>query len=638
MAGLAVAFLAGCTEDLPPYGEAIVYVDTDLAVPQQVSRLRVDTFTGDGVWFDSREILLSDPADWPASFGVVVPTEVDTTDVMVRIRAFPEGRSRQYFGERFREPFAYEEPTSPTTPSALCDQRPTLPLGEGRWVRRGSQVFDPGGGCLPDDQDPTAGAAGLTIDVPNASSYWLLVDRFYPPPSLAPTHVSLALRRDCDDPSTQVACVPGVSLDGVPTTTVATFPAVELTPGRYTVVVNGGFGAGAADIFVAWVDPLNPVGFFPDPDNDPILPEFPPLAAGMPLIPSEPTPETAIDQLVHLRVRYGEVTTTRVVLRGACMGTMADVRGGVASARTCLTEDAVLESVPLALAGEDDAAAPSLQGTFGLGDECPSDGHEAAAVCVPAGASLLGFPEGAGRAELATTPERLARTERFWIDRHEVTVARFRQALADGLVADMPSSRAEAGACTWTDAPGAFEQHPLNCVPWATARALCQSFGGELPTEAEWEMVAQTAGRPEPTVFPWGSTLPSCGCEEGDPTCFLAAVATSEGTCNAIAGAPTFPVDAFEGPNGDVSLGLGVVGLGGNVGEWVLDAFYPYDHRCWRGSRIDARRCAEHDPPLRAVRGGSYRSDLGEATGRFARLPNASDPDVGFRCVYPEAP
>ncbi len=641
---MLAALLVGCTGELPAYGEVIVFVDTDLGVPTEVSRLRVDSYTHDGRWFDSRGISLSSASDWPASFSVVAPTEDADAEVLIRLRAYPEGRTRDRYGERFREPMTYEEPLSPDSAAAMCNQASELPLDEGRWVRRGSTVFDVTDGCLPDGEALTAGSVALHVDVPAAGAYWFAITDSYPPPSLAFNHATLSVRRGCRDATTELACLPGLSLEGIPVTNQGTFPPVPLESGPHTFVISGAYGSGAADLLVGWSTVVKLNSGFDDPYEPPFQSGKPPTTDS-PTIGAgyfvEPIPESAVDRLVRLRLRHGEVTTTRVVLRGACMGTQADVLGGAAAARTCIDEDGVLESVPLGQASDGDADGVSLVGTFGQGEPCADEAGISDVVCVAGQASLLGYPEGAGRAELATAPERLAVTERFWIDRHEVTVSRFRHALAAGLGTTLPRSRQEDPSCSWTARSSGWEAHPVNCVSWRTARDFCRFTGGDLPTEAQWELVAQTAGRPLPTVFPWGSYFPECACDsDGDPTCHAGGLATLDGLCagKGPLGSPTFAVDTFADAHGDVSVGLGVVGLGGNVSEWVKDAFFPYDHRCWHGSRIVERKCFEEDPPLRAVRGGSFQSDLGEATARFARLPIALDADVGFRCVYAEEP
>ncbi|HQY62099.1 MAG TPA: SUMF1/EgtB/PvdO family nonheme iron enzyme [Polyangiaceae bacterium] len=98
---LALALAPSCKEAPPPLGEALVVVDTDAPVPALVGRLRVDFYTTAGEWFESRDLAAPDPSAWPLSFSVFTPDEVGPRDVIVRLRAYPEGKTRDYRGERF---------------------------------------------------------------------------------------------------------------------------------------------------------------------------------------------------------------------------------------------------------------------------------------------------------------------------------------------------------------------------------------------------------------------------------------------------------------------------------------------------------------------------------------------------------
>jgi formylglycine-generating enzyme required for sulfatase activity len=96
--GLAVL---GCAGELPPRGEAIVVVDTDLPVPEVVSRLRIDLYDGAGRWFASRDLARPDPRDWPVSFSLY--SERSHDGAWLRLRLYPEARVRAYRGERFAD-------------------------------------------------------------------------------------------------------------------------------------------------------------------------------------------------------------------------------------------------------------------------------------------------------------------------------------------------------------------------------------------------------------------------------------------------------------------------------------------------------------------------------------------------------
>src|SRR5258706_4854411 len=125
----------------------------------------------------------------------------------------------------------------------------------------------------------------------------------------------------------------------------------------------------------------------------------------------------------------------------------------------------------------------------------------------------------------------------FRLDKYEVTVGRFRQFVNAGmgtqasprgsgagahariagsgwdsswnasLVSDTTSLvllvKCDATHQTWTDAPGANESLPMNCITWYEAMAFCAWDGGFVPTESEWNYAA--AGASEQRGYPWSN-------------------------------------------------------------------------------------------------------------------------------------
>ncbi len=80
-------FAAACgPRELPPLGEVVVVVDTDLPVPRVASALRIDTYAADGTWLESRDLARRDPRDWPASFSVQATDDERERDVVIRLR------------------------------------------------------------------------------------------------------------------------------------------------------------------------------------------------------------------------------------------------------------------------------------------------------------------------------------------------------------------------------------------------------------------------------------------------------------------------------------------------------------------------------------------------------------------------
>jgi formylglycine-generating enzyme required for sulfatase activity len=98
---IVIVWLVSCTvPPLPPRGEAIIVVDTDMPIPKMVSHVRVDVYSTDGKrWIASHDISRPRPEEWPFTFSVY--TEALFKDALVRLRAYPEGYVRDYRGERF---------------------------------------------------------------------------------------------------------------------------------------------------------------------------------------------------------------------------------------------------------------------------------------------------------------------------------------------------------------------------------------------------------------------------------------------------------------------------------------------------------------------------------------------------------
>jgi formylglycine-generating enzyme required for sulfatase activity len=267
-------------------------------------------------------------------------------------------------------------------------------------------------------------------------------------------------------------------------------------------------------------------------------------------------------------------------------------------------------------------------------------------VCIPGGAMLMGDTLALGDVEYKSQPERMRVVAPFLLDTHEVTVGRFRDAVARGLVPipgavrpnNVPLTKDDA--CTWNEgatptvpAPGVDrERLPLTCVTWPQARAVCKFLGGDLPTEDQWEYAATTAGRTAEAQFPWGDELPDCA---------RAVVERSiSGFANRCKGVEVGPVavDDERFADRDVTA-LGVRGLGGNVQEWLATGFYPYGHAAWEraGLRQPMPAWADEEAPLRATRGGDWATFAlyTSSSARRSIPPVARYDNVGFRCARP---
>lgn len=155
-----------------------------------------------------------------------------------------------------------------------------------------------------------------------------------------------------------------------------------------------------------------------------------------------------------------------------------------------------------------------------------------------------------------------------------------------------------------------YTNFPVINVTWHQALAFCEYRGGRLPTEAEWELVSRYDPLNQTTrIYPWGDTPPN----------------------------PSFANYSGVGVGDVVEIGqylmgrsgLGVQDLSGNVAEWVMDWYAPYD----RSETLNPQGADAGQ--FRVVRGGSYASNSDEIRGanRDKYNPNLSSNQIGFRCV-----
>ncbi len=164
---------------------------------------------------------------------------------------------------------------------------------------------------------------------------------------------------------------------------------------------------------------------------------------------------------------------------------------------------------------------------------------------------------------------------------------------------------------TWTDAVGANEKLPVNCLNWYEAYAFCTWDGGFLPSEAEWNYAA--AGGDEQRAYPWSSPASSTSIDD-------TRAAYCGGSCTATQVVGSKPAGAGKYGHAD---------LGGNLSEWNLDANAGYPVPC------DDCSFAPPTAPDRMVRGGAYNAG---ALALLASVRNFSDPTnrihfIGVRCA-----
>jgi len=185
----------------------------------------------------------------------------------------------------------------------------------------------------------------------------------------------------------------------------------------------------------------------------------------------------------------------------------------------------------------------------------------------------------------------------FYIDIYPVTVEEYEKFLDD--------TEHEAPKF-WNTSELNGPRQPVCGVTFEDALAYAAWAGKLLPTEKQWEYAAR--GK-ENRTYPWGSLDPeSTRCNFGD---YL--------------GMPSIVTMHDEG-----STPEGIHDMGGNVYEWTLDAFVPYNPKNG-GDNTQAQA------PRRVARGGSWHSQKEElrVTYRKGLFPDTHLTTVGFRCVMP---
>ena len=273
------------------------------------------------------------------------------------------------------------------------------------------------------------------------------------------------------------------------------------------------------------------------------------------------------------------------------------------------------------------SAFPCWSDEAGTTDASPSPDttRQEDPVRVPSGTFVMGLTDedplsiqNAGRKRITVSS--------FYIDRHEVTNAEYRDYLSR-LSSDERQERLP-DSTDWTEARTEenwevyfrgdyYSEYPVIRVTWDEARAYCQARGKRLPTEAEWEYAARAGYLGQ--VYPWDG-LTTRG-QNGD---YLANFKPPEGYA-ADGYAFTAPVDAF--PTND----WGLRNMAGNVAEWTRDAYTPsYDNLSDFNPYY-----RDDEESRRVVRGGAWNSDsffIGVGV-RDTQPRDEASIEIGFRCA-----
>jgi formylglycine-generating enzyme required for sulfatase activity len=261
-----------------------------------------------------------------------------------------------------------------------------------------------------------------------------------------------------------------------------------------------------------------------------------------------------------------------------------------------------------------------------IGKTKTSNADDMTLVYVPAGEFLMGTEKGLTDEQ----PIHKVYLDAYWLDQTEVTNAMYARCVEAGRC-DEPSAQA------FFQDP-AYASHPVEYVSWNDAVNYCAWARRRLPTEAEWEKAA--AWDPytnQQRVYPWGNEY---DCHNGnfDDETELDDSLMQNGDVSCDGFVRTAPVGSF--PEG--ASVYGALDMGGNVWEWVHDAFIEVDPLSPSIQNYYAISPLENpqgvDPAIteyRGMRGGSYNFIFGYGRSAYRLWFGLDDSyeGVGFRCA-----
>ncbi len=304
----------------------------------------------------------------------------------------------------------------------------------------------------------------------------------------------------------------------------------------------------------------------------------------------------------RLRVILGALSINLLIL--ACNFLSLISGSGSGSTPTAATENPPVEntSIPETVGADQATEAP-----VGVEVPPPEPGSTlrwldgSLLVYVPPGEFVMGQDD-------EDNPEHMVYMDGFWIYRTEVTNRMYLNCMA----MEECSPPAVDPALPDLEDPE-LADHPVVGVRWHQAEEYCQSVGGHLPTEAQWEKTARgTEGR----IFPWGYY-------DTEPNCELLNFNDCVGRTSAVIDYP-LGVSPYE-----------VLDMAGNVFEWVSDW---YQENYYSEAPFDNPMGPDHGE-VRSVRGSTFRSgpEMVESALRYFLGPDEYRNDLGFRCVVGNA-
>jgi formylglycine-generating enzyme required for sulfatase activity len=241
-------------------------------------------------------------------------------------------------------------------------------------------------------------------------------------------------------------------------------------------------------------------------------------------------------------------------------------------------------------------------------------------VPIPGGTFQMGSPDGVGEDD--EHPQHEVTVPDFEILQTEVTVAQYEECVEEGECTEPMPDGYDPGdewveKCAWIADDTAWR--PIDCVDWSQAVAFCEWVGGRLPTEAEWEYAARSAGQDD--TYPWGEDEPTCDLCVMDEVGGISYYACEEGVA--------WPVCSK--PLGNTEHEL--CDMSGNVSEFVQDCYHydyvgaPDDGSAWEDS------CDYHYVKRGSNYGGTVISHGLRSAARIYGVDYVWNPALGIRCV-----
>ena len=247
-----------------------------------------------------------------------------------------------------------------------------------------------------------------------------------------------------------------------------------------------------------------------------------------------------------------------------------------------------------------DTLRPTVSPTPGIVSKIsPIDGGTM--VYVPAGEFTMGSSD-----YDSEKPPHTVYLDAFWIDKFEVTNARYKKC-ADAGNCQFPF-RATSYTRSLYYGNAQYDNYPVVYVSWDDANKYCVWAGKRLPTEAEWEKAASwDDAKKEKRIYPWDNGFDKNKCNSSESGV-----------------GDTTPVGKYS-PRGDSPYGI--ADMAGNVWEWCSSLYQKYPYRADDGREDMQKR------EKRVLRGRTWRYNRDKAccTFRFMFSPNNCAIFTGFR-------